>query len=79
MANLQEWRGAPTTINASEAADLVGVEYHSVCRWIKEGRLNAWKNGREWVILKRDAFPFSKIYQAAVLRGEKLSLYERNP
>jgi len=62
------------TYGLGEAAELLGVHYMTVYRYIRTGRLPARQSGSHWLIAGSDLKHFSQTKPAAGGRGKRLRL-----
>ena len=58
-------------LSTSEVAIRLGIHHYSVCRIIREGRLQAQKIGRSWVVLEEDVESLAQSYEARRGRPRK--------
>jgi excisionase family DNA binding protein len=64
ILNLKEWQDeiAQKPFNLNQASDYIGVSSVTLRRWIKKGRILAYKTGRAYTFDVRDLRDFKKAH-----------------
>ena len=58
-------------ISTAEVARRLGIHHYSVCRIIRDGRLQAQMIGKSWVVMSEDVEKLAKTYEARRGRPRK--------
>ncbi|MFC1812259.1 helix-turn-helix domain-containing protein [Thermodesulfobacteriota bacterium] len=69
ILNLKEWQDeiAQKPFNLNQASDYLGVSSVTLRRWIKKGRISAYKTGRAYSFDVRDLRDFKKAHMTRKL------------